>query len=85
MENHWHVCTDGLEKNVIFKSNGDYIYGMNSMPVRAVGNHVTILVFCLMNNHVHFIIHGEKDNCRKLITQYKKRLTALTKLHSFRR
>ena len=82
MENHWHICTDGLEKNVIFKSDTDYIYGMNSIPVCAVGNQVTILAFCLMSNHVHFIVHGEEDNCRKFITQYKKRLTALTNLSS---
>lgn len=82
MENHWHICTDGLEKNVIFKSDTDYIYGMNSIPVCAAGNQVTILAFCLMSNHVHFIVHGEEDNCRKFITQYKKRLTALTNLSS---
>ena len=35
-----------------------------------------------MSNHVHFIVHGEEDNCRKFITQYKKRLTALTNLSS---
>ncbi|HIZ87095.1 MAG TPA: transposase [Candidatus Coprenecus pullistercoris] len=55
---------------------------MNSIPVCAVGNQVTILAFCLMSNHVHFIAHGEEDNCRKFITQYKKRLTALTNLSS---
>lgn len=82
MENHWHICTDGLEKNVIFKSDTDYIYGMNSIPVCAAGNQVTILAFCLMSNHVHFIVHGEEDNCRKFITQYKKRQTALTNLSS---
>ena len=21
MENHWHICTEGLEKDVIFRSN----------------------------------------------------------------
>ena len=82
MENHWHICTDGLEKNVIFKSNGDYIYGMNSIPICAVGNQVTILAFCLMSNHVHFIVHGEEGNCRKFITLYKKRLSTLTNLSS---
>lgn len=67
---------------MIFKSDTDYIYGMNSIPVCAAGNQVTILAFCLMSNHVHFIVHGEEDNCRKFITQYKKRLTALTNLSS---
>ena len=82
MENHWHICTDGLEKNVIFKSDGNYIYGMNSIPVCAVGNQVTILAFCLMSNHVHFIVRGEEGSCRQFITQYKKRLATLADLSS---
>lgn len=82
MENHWHICTDGLEKNVIFKGDGNYIYGMNSIPVCAVGNQVTILAFCLMSNHVHFIVRGEEGSCRQFITQYKKRLATLADLSS---
>ena len=41
---------------MIFKSDTDYIYGMNSIPVCAAGNQVTILAFCLMSNYVNIII-----------------------------
>lgn len=77
MENHWHICTDGLEKNVIFKSRKDYIAGMNGIPVCAVGSQVTILAFCLMSNHVHFIVRGTETGCRNFIIRYKRRISSL--------
>ena len=67
---------------MIFKGDGNYIYGMNSIPICAVGNQVTILAFCLMSNHVHFIVRGEEGSCRQFITQYKKRLATLADLSS---
>ena len=53
MENYWHICTEGLVKKVIFKSREDYIVGMNAIPVCAQRFNVTVLAFCLMDNHVN--------------------------------
>lgn len=77
MENDWHICTDGLARNVIFKSREDYVYGMNSVAVCAYRYGVEILAFCLMSNHVHFVVRGTYDNCRQFIGNYKRRLNAL--------
>ena len=34
MEKHyWHICTDGLAREIIFKDVKDYIFGMNGVPV----------------------------------------------------
>lgn len=65
---------------MIFKSSEDYTAGMNSIPVCAVCNCVTTLAFCLMSNHVHFIVRGEEGSCRQFITQYKKRLASIADL-----
>lgn len=40
-------------KKVIFKSREDYIVGMNAIPVCAQRFNVTVLAFCLMDNHVN--------------------------------
>ena len=32
MKGYWHVCTDGLEKGLIFKDKDDFIFGMNGVP-----------------------------------------------------
>lgn len=78
MENDWHICTDGLARNVVFRSREDYIYGMNSMAVCAYRHCVTVLAFCLMSNHVHFVVRGTYGNCRQFIGNYKRRLNALS-------
>lgn len=77
MENYWHICTEGLVKNVIFKSREDYIVGMNAIPVCTLLFNVTVLAFCLMSNHVHFIVHGDEADCRKFIINYRRKLGKL--------
>lgn len=64
-------------KKVIFKSREDYIVGMNAIPVCAQRFNVTVLAFCLMDNHVHFIVQGAEANCRKFIINYKRKLGKL--------
>lgn len=79
MENEfWHVCTKGLTSGLIFRSREDYVYGMNGVAVYSLKYQVVVLAFCLMDNHVHFILRGEEQVCREFIKQYKARLATLT-------
>ncbi len=45
---------------------------MNAIPCCAIGADVGILCFCLMSNHVHFILRGDADNCIRFIREYKR-------------
>ena len=59
-------------KNIIFSSNEDYIYGMNAIAICKIQYiDVKILAFCLMNNHVHFILDCEKDDGLLFMKHYK--------------
>ena len=79
MENEfWHVCTKGLTSGVIFRSREDYVYGMNGVAVYSQMYQVAVLAFCLMDNHVHFIMRGNESLCKEFIKQYKSRLASLT-------
>lgn len=80
MKEYWHVCTDGLEKGLIFKDKDDFIFGMNGVPVCALRHDVYVLAFCLMDNHVHFILAGDEFSCRNFILSYKRRLFSLADL-----
>ncbi len=74
MENKvYHIGTKGLDKNLWFWDDEDYIDGMNSVPVCALEADVTIYCFCLMSNHVHFIVGGLEGNCVRFIREYKRR------------
>ena len=73
----YHVCTDGMSRNILFKDDKDFIKGMNAVAVCRLTFGVGILCFCLMSNHVHFIIKGTYDECVGFIRLYKKRMNGL--------
>lgn len=77
MRDYWHICTRGLEREVIFKSREDFVYGMNGVAVFSLMYDLRILAFCLMDNHVHFVVKGSRDACLRFIRYYKRRLSAL--------
>ncbi len=69
---YYHVCTEGLAKSLWFYDEEDYVAGMNVIPACAINQDVTVLCFCLMSNHVHFIIRGTEVGCNGFIWQYKR-------------
>lgn len=77
LEDIYHVCTDGMSRNILFKDDKDFIKGMNAVAVCRLTFGVGILCFCLMSNHVHFIIKGTYDECVGFIRLYKKRMNGL--------
>ena len=46
---YWHICTDGLAREIIFKDVKDYIFGMNGVPTLSLSYGITVLAFCLMS------------------------------------
>lgn len=69
---HYHFCTNGLLKSLIFSSDEDYIYGMNSIALcKLKFPDVRILAFCLMDNHVHFIFECAEDEGAAWMRHYK--------------
>lgn len=66
-----------MEKEVIFKSEKDFVYGMNGVAVLALMYGLKILAFCLMDNHLHFVVKSGRDECLRFIKYYKRRLSSL--------
>ncbi len=74
MENKiYHICTSGLAKELWFRDDEDYVDGMNSVAVSAWEAGVCIYCFCLMSNHVHFIVKGSEKDCIRFIREYKRK------------
>ena len=78
VNNCWHVCTEGLKDRLMFRDAEDFIAGMNSVAMCLHGVKVAMLAFCLMNNHVHFVVNGEKETVKAFINRYVKRIGMLT-------
>ena len=69
----WHFCTDGNAVDIIFYDEEDFINGMNRIYVTLQNYHVVILAFCLMDNHLHFVLHGDFDQCNRFMHDYVRR------------
>ena len=60
----WHLCTDGESQCLIFRNKEDFKEGMNLVGL-SFAKHISkisSLTFSLMNNHMHFILQGEKED-----------------------
>lgn len=66
------MYTKGLEDDVIFRSREDYVVGMNYVAIALKIAGADILVFVLMSNHFHFLIHADKPSAMKFIDTYKR-------------
>lgn len=73
MKGFYHISSSGLERNDIFRSREDFIRGMNDIALTVLGFDISILAFCLMSNHFHFILYGTREQCLKFAEEYKRR------------
>ncbi len=72
VRNCWHFCTDGNAVESMFVDREDFIDGMNRVYTVGKKYRVTILAFCLMDTHIHFILYGNFEECNKFIHNYIK-------------
>lgn len=79
----WHFSTDGNAIDVVFRDDDDYVAGMNRIFVLSKRFTVLILAFCLMDNHVHFILYGGLNECNKFMHEYV-RLTSMHISHKYK-
>ena len=59
----YHLFSDGFRTDVLFEDRPAFIAAMNIVAVCCFRCKITILAFCLMDNHVHFILYGTMEEC----------------------
>ncbi len=79
----FHVCTNGTVLPWMFKDEEDFIFGVNRIGVCSLLIGIHVLVFTLMDNHVHFMLYGTRKQCRAFIDKYKL-LTGKWIAHKYR-
>jgi len=67
----FHVCTDGTVLPWMFKDKDDFIAGINRIGICCYQTGVLMYAFTLMDNHVHFVMHGTRPMCKVFINRYK--------------
>lgn len=59
----YHLFSDGFRTDVLFEDKPAFIAAMNIVAVCCFRCKAIILAFCLMDNHVHFILYGTLEEC----------------------
>lgn len=71
----WHLYTPGDSVEIIFADREDMLFGINIVAIcHSQHPEIGIYTFELMNNHVHFIVSGEKMSCQMFFNNFKRRL-----------
>ncbi|MBP5626448.1 MAG: hypothetical protein J6W98_05960 [Bacteroidales bacterium] len=82
MASHFYHCaTKGFDHSILFANVREFIAGMNRIALcKAHMPEMIVLAFCLMDNHVHFILYGTREDCLKWMALYHK-LTMMWQRH----
>lgn len=75
IRNCWHVSTDGAFSDVMFEDAADFVNAMNLIAKCYLAFPILILAFCLMDNHVHFVLYGERAETERFIREFLRRVS----------
>lgn len=73
VRNCWHFSTDGATVDGMFFDELDFREGMDRVALLKQRYDVRILAFSLMDTHVHFILHGEFNQCNAFMHEYVRK------------
>lgn len=72
---YYHYATEGLKEDILFTSAIEFIAGINRIALclchLGLDHPVQVICFCLMDNHVHFILYGTEKDCDLFMAAYK--------------
>lgn len=53
----YHIITRGIGKQILFEDSNDYCYYLHILNKYKIEHESKLYCYCLMNNHVHLLIH----------------------------
>lgn len=75
-KHYYHYATKGLENDYLFGSITAFVAAMNRIAICyskvCETSSIIIIGFSLMDNHVHFILYGNEDDCDSFMALYKR-------------
>jgi putative transposase len=57
----YHIYNRGANRQVIFRCNDNYLFLLKRMKQSAVEFEITMIAYCLMPNHYHFVLRQEGE------------------------
>jgi len=59
--NYYHVYNRGAHKNYIFRNDADYLFLLKYVKKELERCAITVIAYCLMDNHYHFLLRQDGD------------------------
>ncbi len=59
----YHLSSSHLEKQTVFRTDDDFIFGVNSLALLLTLFDVRLIAYCLMDNHLHLLLSGCLEAC----------------------
>ena len=73
---YFFLSSSHLEDRIWFRDDEDFKAGMNYVVLAATHCGVSVIVFVLMSNHVHFVLYGKNESEMRAFYAYFKMLYA---------
>ena len=64
---YMHVIARGVARQTIFEDVSDYKYYLIKLKNYCMETDVKVCAYCLMNNHVHLLLHGDSTSISQLM------------------
>ena len=58
---YMHIVVRGIGKQILFEDKQDFKHFLNRLERFCLETEVKICAYCLMDNHVHLLVHGESS------------------------
>ena len=76
MRSCFQINSKKLEKELLFRDEEDYIYGINTLAlILLLFPGVVVYAFTLMSNHIHLLLGGPKEECEAYYDAVMHRLS----------
>ena len=76
----FHLVTDKVPGDFIFKTKSHYIIGMNTLALASLRFSINIISFVIMGNHIHLLLEATGIACVQTFQFIKYRLSRLLHL-----
>ncbi|MCO6450226.1 MAG: transposase [Caldilineales bacterium] len=66
----YHIYNRGANRNSIFRDEENYFYVLGKMKEYARKYEISILAYCLLPNHYHFLVRQDSEHPARLLPQF---------------
>lgn len=66
---YYHIYNRGAHQKSIFKEQGNYLFVQQKIKHYSKQLNLTVIAYCLMPNHYHFLIRQNRENSAGLLPQ----------------